>query len=144
MLAVSFMAASIPLVLAAAFAAAYWHIRLPSRRRSGGGLARLVLAGGACLLLLYSLYELSVQREFKPENVPIRVDMLFIGPALVGLLVLGLVAYVYGISTPKVASAAGAAPAAPPKMVPGPSGTVTIEQANGRLAHLLQKETNGQ
>ena len=109
-------------LLAVAFAAAYLHVRVPSRRRSGGGLARLILVGGTCLFLLYGLYELSVQREFKPENVPIRVDMLFIGPALVGLLVFGVIASVYGLSAPKVESASGTGPAAPPKTVAGPSG----------------------
>lgn len=134
----------ISFLLAVGFAAAYLHVRVPSRRRSGGGLARLILAGGTCLLLLYGLYELSVQRQLKPENVPIRVDMLFIGPALVGLLLLGAIAYVYGLSTPKAGSAPGTALVAPPKPVLGPSGPPTIEQADERLAHLLPKEKNGQ
>ena len=138
------MEPSIPLVLAVVFAAAYLHIRVPSRRRSGGGLARLILAGGTCLLLLYGVYGLSVQREFKPENVPIRVDLIFIGPALVGLLVLGVIAYVYALSTPKAGSAPGTAPAAPHKTLSGPSGTLTTEQADERLAHLLPKAQNGQ
>lgn len=138
------MGASVPFILAVAFAAAYLHVRVPSRRRSGGGLARLVLAGGACLLLLYGVYELSVQGEFKPENVPIRIDMLFIGPTLVGLLVLGVIAYVYGLSAPKVVSTLGTGPTPLPKTVAGPSGILTNEQADGRLAHLLPKEKDGQ
>ena len=138
------MDASIPFILTVAFAAAYLHVRVPGRRRSGGGLARSVLAGGACLLLFYGVYELSVRREFKPENVPIRIDMLFIGPALVGLLVLGVIAYVYGLGAPKAASVPGAAPTAPPKTAAGPSGTLATEQADERLTHLLPKKNNGQ
>jgi hypothetical protein len=95
-------------------------------------------------VLLYGAYELSVQREFKPENLPIRIDLLFIGPALVGLLVLGVIAYIYGLSAPKAASVPGAAPTAPPKTVAGPTGALAIEQADERLAHLLPKKKNGQ
>ena len=94
-------------------------------------------------MLLYGLYELNVQREFKPENVPIRIDMLVIGPALVGLVVLGVIAYVYGLSALKVASAPGAAPTPPPTTVAGPSCTPTFEQADERLVHLLPKENDG-
>jgi len=134
----------VPFLLAAAFALAYLHVRVPSRRRSGGGLARLVLSGGACLLLLYGLYELSVQREFRPENVPIRVDMLFIAPALLGLLVLGVIAYIYGLGSDKAPSAPSAAPAPPPEPPARQSGTVTPEQADERLAHLLPRQKNEQ
>ena len=101
MLAVSFMDPVVPFILAAVFAGACVHVRVPSRRQPGGGLARLILAGGAGLLLLYGLYELSIQHEFKPENIPIRIDMPFIGPALFGLLLLGVIAYVYGLESPK-------------------------------------------
>jgi hypothetical protein len=131
-------------MLALVFAAAYVHVRVPSRRRPGGGLARSILAGGACLWLLYGLYELSVQREFKPENVPIRVDMLFIGPALVGLSILGVIAYLYGLASPKVASTPHNASVGQPKTAPGLGDTPTVDQANERLAHLLPKQKNGQ
>ena len=94
-------------------------------------------------MLLYGVYELSVQREFKSENVPIRIDMLFIGPALVGLLVLGVIAYICGLCAPRGVSAPGTAPTPPPKTVAGSSGTLIIEQADERLAHLLPKKNDG-
>jgi len=137
------MSAPIPFILAVAFAAAYLHVRVPSRRRSGGALARLILAGGACLLLLYGLYELSVQREFKPENVPIRLDMLFMAPALVGLLILGVIAYLYGLASPKVASTPHNASVGQPKTAPGLGDTPSVDHANERLTHLSPKQKHG-
>jgi hypothetical protein len=134
----------VPFLVAVGFAAAYLRVRVPSRRRSGGGLARLVLAGGACLLLLYGLYELSVQREFKPEDVPIRVDMLLIRPALLGLVILGVIAYIYGLGSDKAPSPPGTTPTPRPEYAAGQSGTVTPEQADERLAHLLPKQKNEQ
>ena len=141
---VRFVDTLFPFILAVAFAAAYLHVRVLSRRRPGGGLARLILAGGACVLLLYALYEFSVQRKFKPENVPIRVDMLFIGPALVGLLILGVIAYVYGLGSPKVASAPSTTPSSQQKTAVEPGQALTPEEADERLTHLLPKQKNGQ
>ena len=129
--------------MAVAFAAAYLHVRVPSRRRSGGALSRLILAGGACLLLLYGLYDLTVQREFKPENVPIRVEMLFKAPALVGLLILGVIAYLYGLACPKVASTPHNPSIGQPKSAPGLGDTPSVDQANERLAHLSPKQKHG-
>ena len=82
----------ISFMLAVVFTAAYVHVRIPSRRRSGGALVRLILAGGACLWLFYGLYELSVRRRLDPESVPIRVELVFLGPALVALVRLCLAA----------------------------------------------------
>jgi hypothetical protein len=141
---VSFMDPLAPFLLAVAFAAAYLHVRVPSRRRSGGGLARLILAGGTCLLLLYGLYELSVQREFKPENIPIRIDMPFIAPALLGLMIVAVIAYIYGLGSDEAPSAPGKTPAPPPELAAGQGGTVTPGQVNERLAHLLPKAKNEQ
>jgi hypothetical protein len=134
----------LPFLSATAFVAAYLHVRAPSRRRSGGWLARLILAGGACLLFLYGFYELSVQREFKPENVPIRFDLRLIWPALLGLLVLGALAYVYGLVPPKLASTPDVGLTAPTSSTASLRGPVTPEQANERLAHLLPKSKNEQ
>jgi hypothetical protein len=134
----------VPFLLAVGFAAAYLHMRVASRRRAGGKIARLILAGGACLLLLYGLHEFSVQREFKPENTPIRVDMLFIGPALLGLVILGIIAYIYGLGSGKAGSAPGTAPTPPPQFTAGEKGTATAEQADERLGHLLSKQKNEQ
>ena len=139
-----FMDPLVSFMLALVFAAAYVRVRVPSRRRPGGWLARLILTGGACLWLLYGSYELSVQREFKPENVPIRMDLPFIGPALVVLLVLGVVAYLYGLASPKVASVPGNASVGQAKTAPGLGDVPTVDQANERLAHLLPKQKNGQ
>jgi len=93
-------------------------------------------------LLLYGLYELSVQREFKPENVPIRIDMLFIGPALLGAVILGVIAYIYGLGSDKTPSAPGTTPLPPPQLAAGQTGTVSPEQADERLAHLLPEHKN--
>lgn len=60
--------------------------------------ARLVVLAVACVWLLYAVYELSVQREVRPENVPIRVDSALIGPALIVLSCLGGIAYLFGFS----------------------------------------------
>jgi hypothetical protein len=107
-------------------------------------LARFVLAGGASLLLLDGLYELSVQREFKPENVPIRIDLFLIWPVLFVLLILGVLAYIYGLAPPKPASTPDAAPTARSVSAAGLSDPVTPEQADERLAHLLPKPKNEQ
>jgi hypothetical protein len=68
--------AFVPVLL---FIAAYIHHRVLGGR--GFQFARFVLLAAGCVWLLYALYEFSVQRELKPESVPIRVDLEFIGPA---------------------------------------------------------------
>jgi hypothetical protein len=76
------------------FIAAYIHHRVVGGRAFRPG--RFVLLAAGCFWLLYALYEFSVQREFKPENVPIRVDLEFIGPALLTVTCLGVLAYLPG------------------------------------------------
>src|ERR1035441_10885759 len=80
--------AFVPVIL---FVAAYIHHRVLGGR--GFRPARLVVFAGGCIWLLYALYELSVQGKLKPESVPIRVDMLFIGPALLITSALAVFAY---------------------------------------------------
>ena len=126
---------------ALAFVAAYFHVRAARRRRPGGWVARLILAGGACLWLLYGSYELSVEREFKAEDVPIRVDLVFIRPALVVLLILGVLAYLIGLAGPKLGATPKTASISESETAPGPGDTRTLEQANERLPHSLTKES---
>jgi hypothetical protein len=76
------------------FVAAYVHHRLLGGR--GFRLARFVVLSAGCAWLLYALYEFGVQREFKPESVPIRVDLAFIGPVLLVVTGLGAIAYLFG------------------------------------------------
>ena len=141
---ISFVDPLVSSILAIGFAAAYLHVGTPSRRRARGWLARFVLASGPFFLLLDGLYELSVDREFKPENVPIRVDLLLIWPALFIFLVLGALACIYGLAPPKETSTADVAPTAPSIPAAGLSGPVRPKQANERLAHLLSKPKNEQ
>ena len=76
------------------FVAAYVHHRV----RGGRGFrpARFVVLFAGCMWLLYALYELSVQQQIKSENVPIRVDLLFLGPALLAITLLGVFTYTCG------------------------------------------------
>ena len=69
-----------------------WRVALPPR-------SFVVLCVG-CAWLLYGLYEVKIQREIKPESVPIRVDLLFLGPALALITVLGAAAYFVGFPRP--------------------------------------------
>ena len=81
-------------VAAVLFTGGYIHHRV----LGGPGFrpARFVIFTVACVWLVYAVYELSVQREVRPESVPIRVDLAFIVPALMVLSCLGAIAYLFG------------------------------------------------
>jgi hypothetical protein len=83
--------AFVPVVL---FIAAYIHHRVLGGR--GFRPARFVVLSAGCIWFLYALYELSVQGEVKTQSVPIRVDLAFIGPLLLVVTALGVVAYLLG------------------------------------------------
>jgi hypothetical protein len=83
--------AFVPTVL---FIGAYFHHRVRSGREFRP--AHFVMLSAGCIWLLYALYEFSVQRELKPESVPIRVDLLYIGPALLVVTALGTIAFLFG------------------------------------------------
>jgi hypothetical protein len=83
--------AFVPAVL---FVAAYLHHRVLGGR--GFRPARFVVLSAGCVWLLYACYEFSVQQELKPENVPIRLDLALIGPALLVVTILGAIAYLFG------------------------------------------------
>lgn len=76
------------------FVVAYVHHRI----RGGRGFRpeRFVVLFAGCMWLLYALYEFSVQQQIKSENVPIRVDLLFLGPALLAITLLGFLTYAFG------------------------------------------------
>ena len=76
------------------FIAAYIHRRVAGGR--GFRFSRFVLLAASCVWLIYAIYELGVQEDVKPESVPIRVDLAFIGPALMVVTVLGAAAYLFG------------------------------------------------
>lgn len=82
--------ALLPAVL---FVAAYVQLRV----RSGRGFlfSRFVVLAAGCFWLLYSLYEFGVQRELKPDGVPIRVDLAVVYPALILITAAGFTAYVF-------------------------------------------------
>jgi hypothetical protein len=86
------------LVPAVLFIAAYIHHRV----RGGRGIrpTRFVVLVAGSVWFLHALYEFSVQREFKPENVPIRVDLAIIGPALLVVTAAGSIAYMFGFPRP--------------------------------------------
>ena len=131
--------AFVPVIL---FVAAYIHHRVLGGR--GFRPARMVVLAGGCIWLLYALYELSVQRELKPESVPIRVDMVFIGPALLIASVLAVFAYLFGFprsspSSPQ-AEIARLSPSQPTKG----TALVDMDSANQKLAHLLPGASNDQ
>jgi lysylphosphatidylglycerol synthetase-like protein (DUF2156 family) len=131
------------LIIALVFAAAYVHVRVRSRRRPRGWLARLILAGGVCIWLLYVIYELSIQHEFKPENVPIRLDLLLLRPFLVAVLILGVIAYLYGLRSPGSGSAPHEASVSQAETGATPRDTRSaMDQAHEKLAHLLSKPKN--
>jgi hypothetical protein len=138
------MGALLWFTIAVGFAAAFLHVRVRSRTRSAGGFIRLILAGGACFFLLCGLLEVSVQREFKPENVPIRVDLLFTVPAACVLLLAGLIAYIYGLRSPKLASKAESPLPDTKRAEQGRGEARDPATADERLAHLLGKHSNEQ
>lgn len=82
------------LVPAALFLAAYVHRRIRVGRDSRA--SRLVVLAGAVIWMLYLVYEFRVQGELKTENVPIRADLLFVYPVLLGVTVAGIGAYLFG------------------------------------------------
>ncbi len=131
-------------IFAVGFAAAFLHVRVRSRTRSAGGFIWLILAGGACFFLLCGLLEVSIQRELKPENVPIRIDFLYTIPAALILLIAGLIAYVYGLRPPKPLSK----PEPPLHGAEGAEGVASAPldpaKADERLAYLLPKHSDEQ
>jgi hypothetical protein len=141
---VSFMAAPLWFIFAVAFVAAFLHLRVRSRNRFAGGFMRLILAAGGCFFLLCGLLELSVQRELKPESIPIRVDLLFAMPAAYVLLAVGLIAYLYGLIATRTLSKTEPCPSNAARAAGPAPGTLDPEKANERLAHLLPKHGNEQ
>jgi hypothetical protein len=131
-------------MFAAAFVAAFLHLRVRSRNRFAGGFMRLILAVGGCFFLLCGLLELSVQRELKPESVPIRVDLLFTIPAAYVLLAVGSIAYVYGLISTKSIPETESRPPDSTRAAGPAGGTLDPEKANEKLAHLLPRHGNEQ
>jgi hypothetical protein len=130
--------AFVPVIL---FVAAYIHHRVLGGR--GFRPARLVVLAGGCIWLLYALYELSVQGKLKPESVPIRVDMLFIGPALLITSALAVFAYLFGFPHKPSSSQAEMAGRSPSQPTKG-TALADMDTANQKLAHLLPAANNDQ
>jgi len=82
------------IVPALLFAAAYVHRRVSGGR--GFRVSRFVILSAGVVWVFYLYYELHIQQELKPEQVPIRVDLLAIYPALLIFTVLGITAYLLG------------------------------------------------
>ena len=138
------MGAPLWFISAAAFVAAFLHLRVRGRNRFAGGFARLILVSGGCFFLLCGLLELSVQREVKPENVPIRVDLLFTMPAAYVLLAVGFIAYLSGLTSTKAVSKPESRPPDATRAAGPAGGTFDLGKANERLAHLLPRHGNEQ
>lgn len=82
------------LIPAALFLTACAHSQIRIGRDSRA--SRFVMLTGAVIWMLYPVYEFRVQGELKTENVPIRADLLVVYPALLGVTVAGLGAYLFG------------------------------------------------
>jgi hypothetical protein len=82
------------LVPAALFVAAYVQHRVRSGR--GFRFSRFCVLSAGITWLLYTVYEFAIQRELKPESVPIRVDLAVVYPALLAVTAAGVAAYLVG------------------------------------------------
>jgi hypothetical protein len=82
------------LVPAVLFLVAYVQHRVRVGR--GFRFSHFVILGAGVVWLLYTIYEFGVQRELKPESVPIRIDLLVVYPALIAVTAAGVAAYVVG------------------------------------------------
>ena len=82
------------LVPAVLFVAAYVHHRVRAGR--GFRFSRFIVLAAGVVWLLYTVYEFSIQREVKPESVPIRIDLAVVYPALLIVTAAGVAAYLFG------------------------------------------------
>src|SRR2546423_14628972 len=79
------------LLLGVLFAAAF----VQHRRRVRFGLWRFLIFA-ALVWFAYGIYEFCIQRAIKPEDVPIRIELAIIEPALVTFTIGGVAVYVVG------------------------------------------------
>jgi hypothetical protein len=120
------------LVPAVLFLAAYVQHRLRIGR--GFRFSRVVVSGAGIVWLLYTIYELSVQRELPPESVPIRIDLLVVYPALLAATAAGVVAYAAGFRR-----ALRPPNRVVPLAAPASEEPTTPATPDERLAHLVKK-----
>lgn len=76
------------------FIAAYFHCRVAGGR--GFRFSRFAILSTGVVWILYTHYELRIQQEWRPGDVPIRVDLLLVYPTLLVVTLLGIIAYLIG------------------------------------------------